>query len=69
MQSTCLVDTASHSHSTTTASPAEDIIRVPSYTDDTVASGEYFYAVTAVDDAPAANESAHSELSEVTFTP
>ncbi len=47
----------------------EDVLRVPSYSDDTVASGQaYYYAVTAVDDAPAANESERSELSEVTFT-
>ena len=47
----------------------EDVLRVPSYSDDTVASGQtYYYAVTAVDNAPAANESERSELSEVTFT-
>ena len=47
----------------------EDVLRVPSYSDDPAASGQtYYYAVTAVDDAPAVNESERSELSEVTFT-
>jgi len=47
----------------------EGVLRVPSFSDDTVASGQtYYYAVTAVDDAPTANESERSELSEVTFT-
>jgi fibronectin type 3 domain-containing protein len=46
----------------------ETALRVPSYSDNTVASGEtYYFAVTAVDDAPSANESEMSELSAVTF--
>jgi fibronectin type 3 domain-containing protein len=46
----------------------ESVLRVPSYSDTTVASGEtYYFAVTAVDDAPLANESQRSELSAVTF--
>jgi fibronectin type 3 domain-containing protein len=36
-----------------------------SYTDDTATPGvTYFYAVTAIDDAPEPNESAHSEVAE-----
>ena len=47
---------------------SDDIVRIPSFTDDTVEAGEtYFYAVTAVDDAPAENESERSALSEVTL--
>jgi len=47
---------------------AEEVLRVPSFSDESVASGQtYYYAVTAVDDAPLANESERSELSEVTF--
>ena len=47
----------------------EDVLPVPSYSDDAVASGQtYYYAVTAIDDARSANESERSELSEVRFT-
>lgn len=46
-----------------------DILRVPSYSDSTVEPGQtYYYAVTAIDDAPDANESERSTLSRVTFT-
>lgn len=46
----------------------ETLSRVPTYTDNTVDAGAtYYYGITAVDDAPAANESEMSELSDVTF--
>jgi hypothetical protein len=46
----------------------EDLLRVPTHTDDTLVPGErYYYGITSLDDAPAANESEMSELTGVTF--
>ena len=48
----------------------EEPVRAPSYTDETVTVGEnYFYFVTALDDAPAVNESEPSETREVRIAP
>lgn len=48
----------------------DELVRVPTYSDGTAASGAtYYYGVTALDDAPVANESTMSELSAVTMAP
>jgi hypothetical protein len=45
-------------------------VRDSSYTDGTAASGEtYYYAVTAIDDAPGVNESPRSEVAEARRSP
>jgi fibronectin type 3 domain-containing protein len=55
-----------------TAGPFEFVAEVAesSYTDGSAASGEtYFYAVTAIDDAPGTNESPRSEVAEARRSP
>ena len=48
----------------------EELLTAPTFRDDTASPGvNYLYYVTAIDDAPAQNESEPSEYDEVTLTP
>ena len=48
----------------------EELLTAPIFRDDTASPGvDYLYYVTAIDDAPAQNESEPSEYDEVTLTP
>ena len=48
----------------------EELMTAPTYRDNTASAGvDYLYYVTAIDDAPAQNESEASEYDQVTLTP